>query len=443
MGLMHSSHNKRAHVIKELERFTKPTGLYPSCAWEDKVVRKLILDGKLAPRFAGLEDKHNGTKECPICFLRHVVLNRTSCCRHGLCTECYLQVRKPKGTSPCPYCQNSKLQILYGTDDEEKMATQELANIRHYDVLTASPQSIPVAMFSSSRSKEEAQEAWAVATQTSSGPAAHAVASPVAPCAASGSGYTAKNSRVESESHINSSRTTAGSLRGSSSSKNSYMGVIPYATVKQRSQIEEEMRKQHLTPTLGEELGENTTAAAAAATALLFSFRGADCQGGGGAGAGGERVGRGGGEEVERRAAQAQSYPRAHEDFVMRRALLESFGVPAHLQHVEDLMLMEAIQRSLEETGDGAGGGGGGGEGGGEGGGGREGAGGGGEGRRKLKGDWVVNKPCSNSGSNSSISTERFEDIGNDITGKEIPQDDDKDKEEGGESEREEKKKRV
>eukprot|EP00624_Nannochloropsis_granulata_P000445 evm.model.NODE_1173_length_22579_cov_19.576509.1 len=232
------------------------------------------------------------------------------------------------------------------------MATQELANIRHYDVLTASPLSIPVAEFSSSRSKEEAQEAWAVATQASSGPAAaaaHAVAAPVASCAASGSGCVDENNRGESASPINASSTITSSLGGSSSSKSSYMGVIPYATVKQRSQIEEEMRKQHLTPTL-EGGGDNTTAAAAAATALLFSFRGAARRGGGGAGAGGEGVGRGGGEGVGRRAAQAQSYPQAQDHFVMRRALLESFGVPAHLQHVEDLMLMEAIQRSLEET---------------------------------------------------------------------------------------------
>lgn len=41
-----------------LHRFTKPTGLYPTCPWDAKAVQRLILDGKLAPRFPGLEEKH-------------------------------------------------------------------------------------------------------------------------------------------------------------------------------------------------------------------------------------------------------------------------------------------------------------------------------------------------------------------------------------------------
>jgi hypothetical protein len=39
-------------------RFTKPTGLYPDSPWDEKAVRRLILEGKLAPRFQGLEEKH-------------------------------------------------------------------------------------------------------------------------------------------------------------------------------------------------------------------------------------------------------------------------------------------------------------------------------------------------------------------------------------------------
>lgn len=39
-------------------RYTKPTGLYPNCPWDEKAVRRLILEGKLAPRFPGLEEKH-------------------------------------------------------------------------------------------------------------------------------------------------------------------------------------------------------------------------------------------------------------------------------------------------------------------------------------------------------------------------------------------------
>lgn len=39
-------------------RYTKPTGLYANCPWDEKAVRGLILEGKLAPRFPGLEEKH-------------------------------------------------------------------------------------------------------------------------------------------------------------------------------------------------------------------------------------------------------------------------------------------------------------------------------------------------------------------------------------------------
>ena len=50
-------------------RYTKPTGLYPTCAWDERVVRRMILDRHLAPRFPGTEDPGEATEECPICFL--------------------------------------------------------------------------------------------------------------------------------------------------------------------------------------------------------------------------------------------------------------------------------------------------------------------------------------------------------------------------------------
>jgi hypothetical protein len=39
-------------------RFTKATGLYPTCAWDERTVKKLILDGKVAPRLVGVEQKY-------------------------------------------------------------------------------------------------------------------------------------------------------------------------------------------------------------------------------------------------------------------------------------------------------------------------------------------------------------------------------------------------
>ena len=43
--------------------------LYPSCPWDDKIVRKLILERKIAPRYPGSEVTCIDTQECPICFM--------------------------------------------------------------------------------------------------------------------------------------------------------------------------------------------------------------------------------------------------------------------------------------------------------------------------------------------------------------------------------------
>jgi hypothetical protein len=43
--------------------FVKPSGLYPTCAWDDKVVRRLILRRDLAPRFPGKDDPSAAARE--------------------------------------------------------------------------------------------------------------------------------------------------------------------------------------------------------------------------------------------------------------------------------------------------------------------------------------------------------------------------------------------
>ena len=50
-------------------KFTKSTGLYPTCEWDDKAVKKLINKKKIAPRYPGREDAAPDMEECPICFL--------------------------------------------------------------------------------------------------------------------------------------------------------------------------------------------------------------------------------------------------------------------------------------------------------------------------------------------------------------------------------------
>lgn len=58
-------------------------------------LRKLIIEGKLAPCYPGDEEPVKGTsppEECPLCFLFFPILNTSKCCGKRLCTQCFLQV---------------------------------------------------------------------------------------------------------------------------------------------------------------------------------------------------------------------------------------------------------------------------------------------------------------------------------------------------------------
>lgn len=62
----------------------------------------------------------------------------------------------------------------------------------------------------------------------------------------------------------------------------------------------------------------------------------------------GRRAGSGAGQQ-RRVAGEAAAGRRAHDDADLRRAFLQTLGMPRDLQHVEELMLMEAIRQSMEE----------------------------------------------------------------------------------------------
>ncbi|MDP2436337.1 MAG: hypothetical protein Q8P67_11375, partial [archaeon] len=91
---------------------TPCNNLYPTCPWELKVLRKQIVDKKLAPIYKGLEEeKDRHCEECPICSLWYPVLNRVQCCKNSICTECYVQIAKTPPSIPpsvsafkCPFC---------------------------------------------------------------------------------------------------------------------------------------------------------------------------------------------------------------------------------------------------------------------------------------------------------------------------------------------------
>ncbi len=51
------------------DRHTRPQGLYPSRDIDQRKLRRLILDSKLAPCYPGGEEPAVELEECPICFL--------------------------------------------------------------------------------------------------------------------------------------------------------------------------------------------------------------------------------------------------------------------------------------------------------------------------------------------------------------------------------------
>ncbi|CAH0516804.1 unnamed protein product [Peronospora belbahrii] len=117
MGNSTSKKITRRHstATRELEKYTRPTGLYPSCPWELKTARRLIVERKLAPRIPGKEVKEGDfSLECPICFMFYPeILNMSSCCNKPICSECYLQIRPPQKSISCPFCNHEAFDILY------------------------------------------------------------------------------------------------------------------------------------------------------------------------------------------------------------------------------------------------------------------------------------------------------------------------------------------
>lgn len=124
-----SFHSIAASSHPELYLYTKPSGLYPSCTWDAKVVRRLILRHELAPRYPGLDEVRGDgydDEECPICMLAYPILNATKCCKGRLCTECYLQIRPQRhNKEACPFCKHRKVEAVLACKPVEQSEEEE------------------------------------------------------------------------------------------------------------------------------------------------------------------------------------------------------------------------------------------------------------------------------------------------------------------------------
>eukprot|EP00755_Sulcionema_specki_P031675 Sspe_Gene.97090::Locus_70747_Transcript_1_1_Confidence_1.000_Length_1007::g.97090::m.97090 len=105
------------NVVDIDKRYMVPQGLYPTCQWDHRLIRRAIATRKLAPCYPGEPEKLPGREECPICFLWYQGgLNRSACCRQSICTECFLQVRPMTaggGMGSCPFCNHKPYQVNY------------------------------------------------------------------------------------------------------------------------------------------------------------------------------------------------------------------------------------------------------------------------------------------------------------------------------------------
>ncbi|KAA8524083.1 hypothetical protein F0562_010486 [Nyssa sinensis] len=122
---------RRRQVVED--KYTRPQGLYQHNDVDNKKLRKLILDSKLAPCYPGDEECASDLEECPICFLYYPSLNRSRCCTKGICTECFLQMKTPHSTRPtqCPFCKTLSYAVEYrGVKTKEEKGMEQIEEQR-------------------------------------------------------------------------------------------------------------------------------------------------------------------------------------------------------------------------------------------------------------------------------------------------------------------------
>jgi hypothetical protein len=122
---------RRRQVVDE--KYTHPQGLYNHKDVDQKKLRKLILESKLAPCYPGDEETACDREECPICFLYYPSLNRSRCCTKSICTECFLQMKVPNSTRPtqCPFCKTANYAVEYrGVKSKEEKGLEQIEEQR-------------------------------------------------------------------------------------------------------------------------------------------------------------------------------------------------------------------------------------------------------------------------------------------------------------------------
>mmetsp|Transcript_7731 Transcript_7731/g.13081 ORF Transcript_7731/g.13081 Transcript_7731/m.13081 type:complete len:496 (-) Transcript_7731:197-1684(-) len=94
-----------------------------SAEWNEANVLKMITEKKLAPRDAAGEF----CIECPICFLDFAVANTVKCCKQCICTDCVVQLNSKSSKTPCPFCGAESLEVTYSEQQHQGNADSRLS----------------------------------------------------------------------------------------------------------------------------------------------------------------------------------------------------------------------------------------------------------------------------------------------------------------------------
>ncbi|KAG7369308.1 hypothetical protein IV203_032051 [Nitzschia inconspicua] len=220
----------------ELDKRATPSGLYSSCPWDDKAVRKLIADGKIAARQKGTEFQttHAYHQECPICFLYYTEVNVTKCCNANVCTECFLQVRPQKEKAPiCPFCNSSKFTVSVAQKpSEEEIQEREKAEQTAIEARIRSEQRCGAPM-----------------SETNATPAKKKSGASVAPDSSSYNGFGSELEKDERYQILKKRSESFASNEGTRTPQKDAEIIQSFAmTPEERRRLEEEMKAQHNHP---------------------------------------------------------------------------------------------------------------------------------------------------------------------------------------------------
>mmetsp|Transcript_7962 Transcript_7962/g.23517 ORF Transcript_7962/g.23517 Transcript_7962/m.23517 type:complete len:560 (+) Transcript_7962:122-1801(+) len=229
----------------ELDKRCQPSGLYGACHWDDKAIRRLIGDGKLAARQKGEEypDKNCNTEECPICFLSYSAVNITSCCSAVICTECFLQVRPQKQKeSSCPFCNSENFSVTIATKNNCSLGPGTLSSSSSLTTASLSTSST-----STSDAKDSAIAVSVAVTVNAKKKSTASVAPDTPPAKPSRFG-----SELEKDERVKKFKKRSesfASTSGSSTPKKDKEIIESIAmTTEERQRLEEEMKAQHYHP---------------------------------------------------------------------------------------------------------------------------------------------------------------------------------------------------